>query len=180
MAYTRNIELLSAVTSLIPMLVSYFFPLNYASMACILHCPFKCRYHIYNAFNANKYRSQLVYKRYRSFVHVGFLVFHYAWNDRIRFLYTLFNLLAISVIRISNPLTDTRDMKYINSFSVIGIFNSIIYIYHKSKMYFMLSTYFYIMAFVINEDKLYGGLSDSIVNLLLVVPQYLLLANYNT
>ena len=47
-------------------------------------------------------------------------------------------------------------------------------------MYFMLSTYFYIMAFVINEDKLYGGLSDSVVNLLLVVPQCLSLANYNT
>lgn len=179
MAYPRNIELLSAVTSLTPMVVSYFFPVNCASMACILHCPFKCRYHIYNAFNANKYKSQIVYKRYRSFVHVGFMVLHYARNNRLKFLYTLFNILSVSVIRVSKPLFDERDMVYINSFSIVGIFNSMIYVYYVNKIQFILSLYFYILAFAINEDKTYGGLSDSAVNVLLVVPQYLLLKNYN-
>ena len=179
MAYTRNIELLSAATSLTPMVVSYFFPVNCASMACILHCPFKCRYHIYNAFNANKYKSQIIYKRHRLFVHVGFMVLHYAWNNRIRFLYTFFNILALSVIRISKPLFDERDMVYINSFSMVGIFNSMIYVYNISKIQFVVSLYFYIYAFALNEDKTYNGFTDSIVNLMLVVPQYLLLANYN-
>ena len=107
------------------------------------------------------------------------MVLHYAWNNRLKFLYTLFNILSVSVIRVSKPLFDERDMVYINSFSIVGIFNSMIYVYHVSKIQFILSLYFYILAFAINEDKTYGGLSDSAVNVLLVVPQYLLLTNYN-
>ena len=71
MFYTRGMELLSAVTSVFPVLVSSLFPMSYVSLSFMIHCPFKILYHVNNAYSANTYRSQLIYKKYKSFLHVG-------------------------------------------------------------------------------------------------------------
>ena len=180
MFYTRGMELLSATTSLLPVLVSSFFPISYASIAWMIHCPFKCSYHIHNAYSANTYKSQLIYKRYKSFTHVGLSVLFYAQKEKISFLNILFHVLSISLIRKSEPLKNSDDLVKINACGYIGIFASTISLYSINKIHYILSLYFYFMSNTIYQMELYGGFTDNIVNLLLVTPQYLLLLGYET
>jgi len=178
MFYTRGIELLSATTSLLPVLVSSFFPVSYASIAWVIHCPFKFSYHVYNAYNANTYKSELIYKKYKSFLHIGLSILFYAQEYKISFLNILFNALSISLIRKCEPLRNEDDKMKINACGYIGIFASTISLYSINKIHYILSIYFYFVANTIHQTELYDGFTDSIVNLLLVTPQYVLLLGY--
>jgi hypothetical protein len=178
MFYTRGIELLSATTSLLPVLVSSFFPISYASVACVVHCPLKFSYHVYNAYNANAYKSELIYKKYKSLLHVGLSILFYAQEHKISFLNILFHALSISLIRKCEPLKNKDDRMKINACGYIGIFASTISLYSINKIHYILSVYFYFIANTIHQTELYDGFTDSIVNLLLVTPQYVLLLGY--
>ena len=180
MIYTRGMELLSATTSLLPVLVSSFFPVSYASIACVVHCPFKFLYHVHNAYSANTYRSQLIYKKYKSFLHVGLSVLFYAQKEKISFLNILFHVLSTSLIRKSEPLKNSDDLININVCGYIGIFASTISLYSINKIHYVLSLYFYLMSNTIYQMELYSEFTDSVVNLLLITPQYLLLLGYET
>ncbi|QOR60587.1 hypothetical protein [Bathycoccus sp. RCC716 virus 3] len=178
MIYTRGIELLSATTSLLPVIVSSFFPISYASVACVVHCPLKFLYHVHNAYSANTYRSQLIYKKYKSFLHVGLSILFYAQEYKVSFLNIVFHILSISLIRQSEPLKNNEDLMKINACGYIGIFASTISLYSISKIYYVVSLYFYFAANIIYQMELYDGFTDSVVNLLLVTPQYVLLLGY--
>lgn len=178
MIYTRGIELLSATTSLLPVIVSSFFPISYASVACVVHCPLKIWYHVHNAYSANTYRSQLIYKKYKSFLHVGLSILFYAQKHKVSFINILFHVLSISLIRQSEPLKNKEDLMKINACGYIGIFASTISLYSINKIHYILSMYFYLMSNTIYQMELYSEFTDSVVNLLLVTPQYLLLLGY--
>ena len=178
MFYTRGIELLSATTSLLPVLVSSFFPISYASVACVVHCHLKFSYHVYHAYDANTYKSELIYKKYKSLLHVGLSILFYAQEYKISFLNILFHALSISLIRKSEPLRNKDDRMKINVCGYIGIFASTISLYSINKIHYILSIYFYFVANTIHQTELYDGFTDSMVNLLFVTPQYVLLLGY--
>ena len=178
MIYTRGIELLSATTSLLPIVVSSFFPISYASVACVVHCPLKIWYHVHNAYSTNMYKSQLIYKKYKSFLHVGLSILFYAQEHKVSFLNILFHVLSTSLIRKSEPLKNNDDLININVCGYIGIFASTISLYSINKIHYILSMYFYLMSNTIYQMELYSEFTDSVVNLLLVTPQYLLLLGY--
>lgn len=180
MFYTRGMELLSAVTSLFPVLVSSLFPMSYVSLSFMIHCPFKILYHVNNAYTANMYRSQLIYKKYKSFLHVGLSILFYSWESKISFLNILFHALSISVIRKCEPLKNDDDRMKIDTLGYIGIFASTIGLYSINKIHYVLSLYFYFISNTIHQMELYDGLTNSVVNLLLITPQYLLLLGYET
>ena len=94
MFYTRGIELLSATTSLFPVLVSSLFPMSYISLSFMIHCPFKILYHVNNAYSENMYKSEIIYKKYKSFLHVGLSILFYSWERKISFL----NILAFVLL----------------------------------------------------------------------------------
>ena len=180
MFYTRGIELLSATTSLFPVLVSSLFPTSYISLSFMIHCPFKILYHVNNAYSENMYKSEIIYKKYKSFLHVGLSILFYSWERKISFLNILFHALSVSVIRKCEPLKNYDDRMKIDTLGYIGIFASTIGLYSINKIHYVISLYFYFISNTIYQADLYDGLTNSIVNLLLITPQYLLLLGYET
>lgn len=147
----KLIELASAITSLFPFMILE----NLGSITSVF-------YHIHK----NDFMYKLVYISR----HVDLLRLGYVLKGSFDYMELIFNFLSIVIIYKSN----TDDKKYMDVNLMIGVIKSTFGI---PKLQYIVSLYFWMIAFIIHYDTIYGKYTDIIVNLLLCPPQYLLKNN---
>jgi hypothetical protein len=147
----KLIELASAITSLFPFMILE----NLGSITSVF-------YHIHK----NEFMYKLVYISR----HVDLLRLGYVLKGSFDYMELIFNFLSIVIIYKSN----TDDKNYMDVNLMIGVIKSTFGI---PKLQYIVSLYFWMIAFIIHYDTIYGKYTDIIVNLLLCPPQYLLKNN---
>ena len=147
----KLIELASAITSLFPFMILE----NLGSITSVF-------YHIHK----NEFMYKLVYISR----HVDLLRLGYVLKGSFDYMELIFNFLSIVIIYKSN----TDDKNYMDINLMIGVIKSTFGI---PKLQYIVSLYFWMIAFIIHYDTIYGKYTDIIVNLLLCPPQYLLKNN---
>jgi hypothetical protein len=147
----KLIELASAITSLFPFMILE----NLGSITSVF-------YHIHK----NEFMYKLVYISR----HVDLLRLGYVLKGSFDYMELIFNFLSIVIIYKSN----TDDKNYMDINLMIGVIKSTFGI---TKLQYIVSLYFWMIAFIIHYDTIYGKYTDIIVNLLLCPPQYLLKNN---
>jgi len=147
----KLIELASAVTSLFPFMILE----NLGSITSVF-------YHIHK----NEFMYKLVYISR----HVDLLRLGYVLKGSFDYMELIFNFLSIVIIYKSN----TDDKNYMDINLMIGVIKSTFGI---PKLQYIVSLYFWMIAFIIHYDTIYGKYTDILVNLLLCPPQYLLKNN---
>ena len=147
----KLIELASAITSLFPFMILE----NLGSITSVF-------YHIHK----NEFMYKLVYISR----HVYLLRLGYVLKGSFDYMELIFNFLSIVIIYKSN----TDDKNYMDVNLMIGVIKSTFGI---PKLQYIVSLYFWMIAFIIHYDTIYGKYTDIIVNLLLCPPQYLLKNN---
>jgi hypothetical protein len=147
----KLIELASAITSLFPFMILE----NLGSITSVF-------YHIHK----NEFMYKLVYISR----HVDLLRLGYVLKGSFDYMELIFNFLSIVIIYKSN----TDDKNYMDVNLMIGVIKSTFGI---PKLQYIVSLYFWMIAFIIHYDTIYGKYTDILVNLLLCPPQYLLKNN---
>ena len=147
----KLIELASAITSLFPFMILE----NLGSITSVF-------YHIHK----NEFMYKLVYISR----HVDLLRLGYVLKGSFDYMELIFNFLSIVIIYKSN----TDDKNYMDINLMIGVIKSTFGI---PKLQYIVSLYFWMIAFIIHYDTIFGRYTDIIVNLLLCPPQYLLKNN---
>jgi hypothetical protein len=147
----KLIELASAITSLFPFMILE----NLGSITSVF-------YHIHK----NEFMYKLVYISR----HVDLLRLGYVLKGSFDYMELIFNFLSIVIIYKSN----TDDKNYMDINLMIGVIKSTFGI---PKLQYIVSLYFWMIAFIIHYDTIYGKYTDILVNLLLCPPQYLLKNN---
>jgi hypothetical protein len=147
----KLIELASAITSIFPFMILE----NLGSITSVF-------YHIHK----NEFMYKLVYISR----HVDLLRLGYVLKGSFDYMELIFNFLSIVIIYKSN----TDDKNYMDINLMIGVIKSTFGI---PKLQYIVSLYFWMIAFIIHYDTIYGKYTDILVNLLLCPPQYLLKNN---
>lgn len=147
----KLIELASAITSLFPFMILE----NFGSVTSLF-------YHLH--------RNETMYKLVYISRHVDLLRLGYVLKGSFDYMELIFNFLSIVIIYKSN----TDDKNYMDINLMIGVIKSTFGI---PKLQYIVSLYFWMIAFIIHYDTIYGKYTDILVNLLLCPPQYLLKNN---
>jgi len=147
----KLIEIASAITSLFPFMILE----NFGSISSLF-------YHLH--------RNETMYKLVYISRHVDLLRIGYVLKGGFDYMELVFNFLSIVIIYKSN----TDDKNYMDINLMIGVIKSTFGI---PKLQYIVSLYFWMIAFIIHYDTIYGKYTDILVNLLLCPPQYLLKNN---
>ena len=147
----KLIELASAVTSLFPFMILE----NLGSISSVF-------YHVH--------RNESMYKLVYVSRHVDLLHLGYVLKGGFDYLELVFNFLSMVIIYKST----IHDKRYLDVNLIISVIKSAFGI---PKLQYIISVYFWMIAFIIHYDTIYGKYTDIIVNLLLCPPQYFLKNN---
>lgn len=147
-----KIEIVSAITSLFPFMILK----NFGSVTSIF-------YHL----RKNEFTFKLMYMSR----HVDLLVLGYLLKGYLDYMELVFNFLSMVVIYTSRSVRDKRYMDVNLLISVIKSASSM------RKLHYIISLYVWCITFIIHYDTIYGKYTDTVVNLLLCLPQYLLKKN---
>lgn len=144
-------KIASAITSLFPFMILK----NFGSVSSVF-------YHLH--------RNETMYKLVYISRHVDLLRLGYVLKGGFDYMELVFNFLSIVIIYKSN----IHDKKYLDVNLIISVIKSA---FGMSKLHYLVSLYFWFVAFIIHYDTIFGRYTDIIVNLLLCPPQYLLKNN---
>ena len=147
----KLIELASAVTSLFPFMILE----NLGSISSVF-------YHVH--------RNESMYKLVYISRHLDLLRLGYVLKGDFDYMEIVFNFLSMVIIYKST----IHDKRYMDINLIISVIKSTFGI---PKLQYIISVYFWMIAFIIHYDTIYGKYTDIIVNLLLCPPQYLLKNN---
>ena len=147
----KLIELASAVTSLFPFMILE----NLGSISSVF-------YHVH--------RNESMYKLVYVSRHVDLLRLGYVLKGGFDYMELVFNFLSMVIIYKST----IHDKRYLDVNLIISVIKSAFGI---PKLQYIISVYFWMIAFIIHYDTIYGKYTDIMVNLLLCPPQYLLKNN---
>ena len=147
----KLIELASAVTSLFPFMILE----NLGSISSVF-------YHVH--------RNESMYKLVYISRHLDLLRLGYVLKGDFDYMELVFNFLSMVIIYKST----IHHKRYMDINLIISVIKSTFGI---PKLQYIISVYFWMIAFIIHYDTIYGKYTDIIVNLLLCPPQYLLKNN---
>ena len=141
-------EIASAITSLFPFMILK----NFGSVTSLF-------YHLH--------RNETMYKLVYISRHIDVLLLGYRLKGYIDYTEIVFNFLSLVIIYKSS-IHDKHIIKINIMISLIkGASN-------MRKLDYLGSLYFWIIAFIVDYDTIYGNYTDIILNLLLCPPQYLI------
>jgi len=144
----KLIELASAITSLFPFMILE----NLGSITSVF-------YHLH--------KNETMYKLVYISRHVDVLLLGYRLKGYIDYTEIIFNFLSLVIIYKST----IHDKHIIQINIMISLLKSAS---NMRKLDYLGSLYFWIVAFIVDYDTIYGNYTDIIVNLLLCPPQYLI------
>ena len=144
-------KIASVVTSIFPFMILK----NFGSITNIV-------YYIYE----NEFTFKTVYIAR----HVDLLVLGYNLKGYLDYMEIIFNLLSVVIVYKSR----FRDKRYLDANLLISVIKSAS---GMQKLHYLISLYFWFIAFIIHYDTIYGKYTNAIVNMLLCPPQYLLKNN---
>jgi len=147
-----KIEIVSAITSLFPFMILK----NFGSVTSVF-------YHL----RKNEFTFKLMYMSR----HVDLLVLGYLLKGYLDYMELVFNFLSMVIVYKSS----IRDKRYMDVNILISVIKSTSIMY---KLHYIISLYFWFIAFIIHYDTVYSRYTDILVNLLLCPPQYLLKKNF--
>ena len=147
----KLIEIASAITSLFPFMILE----NFGSVSSVF-------YHLH--------RNETMYKLVYISRHVDLLRLGYVLKGGFDYMELVFNFLSMVIIYKSS----IHDKHIIQMNIVISLVKSAS---NMRKLDYLVSLYFWFVAFIIHYDTVFGRYTDIIVNLLLCPPQYLLKNN---
>ena len=145
------LDLISSFTSLFPFMILE----NLGSISSVF-------YHLH--------RNEFTYKLVYISRHVDFLILGYKLKGTLEYMELLFNFLSMIIIYKAN----VRDKKYMDVNILIGIIKAG---YGMKRFHYIISLYFWFIAFIIHYETILGRYTDIAVNILLCPPQYLLKNN---
>lgn len=145
------LDLISSFTSLFPFMILE----NLGSISSVF-------YHLH--------RNEFTYKLVYISRHVDFLILGYKLKGTLEYMELLFNFLSMIIIYKAT----VRDKKYMDVNILIGIIKAG---YGMKKFHYIISLYFWFIAFIIHYETILGRYTDIAVNILLCPPQYLLKNN---
>ena len=141
-------EIASAITSLFPFMILK----NFGSVTSLF-------YHLH--------RNETMYKLVYVSRHVDLLVLGYKLKGYLDYMELVFNFLSVVMVYKSS----IHDKHIIQINIMISLIKSAS---NMRKLDYLGSLYFWIIAFIVDYDTIYGNYTDIIVNLLLCPPQYLI------
>src|SRR5210317_61927 len=144
-------KIASVVTSIFPFMILK----NFGSITNIV-------YYIYE----NEFTFKTVYIAR----HVDLLVLGYNLKGYLDYMEIIFNLLSVVIVYKSR----FRDKRYLDANLLISVIKSASVM---PKLHYLISLYFWFIAFIIQYDTILGRYTNAIVNMLLCPPQYLLKNN---
>jgi hypothetical protein len=144
-------KIASVVTSIFPFMILK----NFGSITSIV-------YYIYE----NEFTFKTVYIAR----HVDLLILGYNLKGYLDYMEIIFNLLSVVIVYKSR----FRDKRYLDVNLLISVIKSASVM---PKLHYIISLYFWFLAFIIHYDTIYGKYTNAIVNILLCPPQYLLKNN---
>ena len=144
-------KIASVVTSIFPFMILK----NFGSITNIV-------YYIYE----NEFTFKTVYIAR----HVDLLVLGYNLKGYLDYMEIIFNLLSMVIVYKSR----FHDKRYLDVNLLISVIKSASVM---PKLHYIISLYFWFIAFIIHYDTIYGKYTNAIVNMLLCPPQYLLKNN---
>ena len=144
-------EIASAITSLFPFMILK----NFGSVTSLF-------YHLH--------RNETMYKLVYISRHVDLLRLWYVLKGGFDYMELVFNFLSVVIVYKSR----FHDKKYLDVNLLISVIKSAS---GMSKLHYLVSLYFWFLAFIIHYDTIYGKYTNVIVNLLLCPHQYLLKNN---
>jgi hypothetical protein len=144
-------KIASVVTSIFPFMILK----NFGSITSIV-------YYIYE----NEFTFKTVYIAR----HVDLLVLGYNLKGYLDYMEIIFNILSVVIVYKSR----FRDKRYLDVNLLISVIKSAS---GMQKLHYIISLYFWFIAFIIHYDTIYGNYTNAIVNMLLCPPQYLLKNN---
>ena len=147
----KLIELASAVTSLFPFMILE----NLGSISSVF-------YHLH--------RNESMYKLVYISRHLDLLRLGYVLKGDFDYMELVFNFLSMVIIYKST----IHDKRYMDINLIISVIKSTFGI---PKLQYIISVYFWMIAFIIHYDTIFGRYTAIIVNLLMCPPQYLLKNN---
>jgi hypothetical protein len=145
------IDLISSITSLFPFMILE----NLGSISSVF-------YHLH--------RNEFTYKLVYISRHIDFLILGYKLKGTLEYMELLFNFLSMIIIYNAT----VQDKKHMDVNILIGIIKGG---YGMKKFHYIISLYFWFIAFIIHQEHILGRYTDIMVNLLLCPPQYLLKNN---
>lgn len=144
-------KIASVVTSIFPFMILK----NFGSITNIV-------YYIYE----NEFTFKTVYIAR----HVDLLVLGYNLKGYLDYMEIIFNLLSVVIVYKSR----FHDKSYLDANLLISVIKSASVM---PKLHYLISLYFWFIAFIIQYDTILGRYTNAIVNMLLCPPQYLLKNN---
>ena len=144
-------KIASVVTSIFPFMILK----NFGSITSIV-------YYIYE--------NEITFKTVYIARHVDLLVLGYNLKGYLDYMEIIFNLLSVVIVYKSR----FRDKRYLDVNLLISVIKSAS---GMQKLHYIISLYFWFIAFIIHYDTIYGKYTNAIVNMLLCPPQYLLKNN---
>jgi len=144
-------KIASVVTSIFPFMILK----NFGSITSIV-------YYIYE----NEFTFKTVYIAR----HVDLLVLGYNLKGYLDYMEIIFNLLSVVIVYKSR----FHDKSYLDANLLISVIKSASVM---PKLHYLISLYFWFIAFIIQYDTILGRYTNAIVNMLMCPPQYLLKNN---
>ena len=144
-------KIASVVTSIFPFMILK----NFGSITSIV-------YYIYE--------NEITFKTVYIARHVDLLVLGYNLKGYIGYMEIIFNLLSMVIVYKSR----FHDKSYLDANLLISVIKSASVM---PKLHYIISLYFWFIAFIIQYDTILGRYTNAIVNMLLCPPQYLLKNN---
>ena len=116
------------------------------------------------------YENEITFKIVYIARHVDLLVLGYNLKGYLDYMEIIFNLLSVVIVYKSR----FHDKSYLDANLLISVIKSASVM---PKLHYLISLYFWFIAFIIHYDTIYGKYTNAIVNMLLCPPQYLLKNN---
>lgn len=116
------------------------------------------------------YENEITFKTVYIARHVDLLVLGYNLKGYLDYMEIIFNLLSVVIVYKSR----FHDKRYLDVNLLISVIKSAS---GMQKLHYIISLYFWFIAFIIHYDTIYGKYTNAIVNMLLCPPQYLLKNN---
>jgi len=116
------------------------------------------------------YENEITFKIVYIARHVDLLVLGYNLKGYLDYMEIIFNLLSVVIVYKSR----FHDKRYLDVNLLISVIKSAS---GMQKLHYIISLYFWFIAFIIQYDTILGRYTNAIVNMLLCPPQYLLKNN---
>ena len=116
------------------------------------------------------YENEITFKIVYIARHVDLLVLGYNLKGYLDYMEIIFNLLSVVIVYKSR----FHDKRYLDVNLLISVIKSAS---GMQKLHYLISLYFWFIAFIIQYDTILGRYTNAIVNMLLCPPQYLLKNN---